>query len=368
MDPTYRIAAIIGARPNFVKAAPLIRRLQKTPGVTLTVIHTGQHTDANMSDVFFEQLRISRPQVMMHIQGEYHTERIGRMFIELHKHFTEHQYDAVLLFGDVNSTLAGAISASNARCPMVHVEAGLRSHDRRMPEEINRAVVDHLSALLFTTEPSATTNLIREGIPEDRIRLVGNLMIESIETHWPIIKDVHTAATLGMKPKEYLVATIHRQENTDTMESIHRHFSFLQQLATHVPVLIPLHPGTRKKIEAFGCVDFLTHLRVIDPMPYHEFMSLVVESRGVVTDSGGIQEETTHLGIPCVTLRDNTERPITLEQGSNMLAQPLPENVLRVLTHLARTDFPSRHIPLWDAQVSERIVAELLAWLQRHPI
>jgi UDP-N-acetylglucosamine 2-epimerase (non-hydrolysing) len=257
--------------------------------------------------------------------------------------------------------LAGAVAAVKTT-KLIHVESGLRSHDRRMPEEINRAIVDHLSDFLFTTEPAANANLLQEGIAEEKIKYVGNIMIESIEKYFDHIQTSDILSTLGLKEKSYIVSTIHRVENTDNPEILSKLLSVLHSLSKKQTIVFPVHPGTKKKIHEFGLDHLLDSVRVVEPLGYFEFMKLILESSGIVTDSGGIQEETSHLGIPCATLRDNTERPITLVLGSNKLF-PIdslnPEDIAELILHLERTDFKNRHIPLWNDKVSERIFAEL---------
>ncbi|MBI2454281.1 MAG: UDP-N-acetyl glucosamine 2-epimerase, partial [Parcubacteria group bacterium] len=264
-----------------------------------------------------------------------------------------------IVFGDVNSTLAGTLAAKMNGSKIFHVESGLRSQDRRMPEETNRMIVDHLSDVLFTSEPAGIKNLMKEGIAKEKIRPVGNIMIENIEIFWPKIKNRKILENLGVKPKTYVVATIHRQENTDYSESLQKVLVILSQINRRLKIVFPIHPATAKKIKKMGFDKLLRGLVVTEPLGYFDFMKLVVESRGVITDSGGIQEETSHLGIPCVTLRDNTERPITVELGSNRLFPIKKNSVQEIYSHLIRKDFKSRHIPYWDNQVSKRIFKHL---------
>jgi UDP-N-acetylglucosamine 2-epimerase (non-hydrolysing) len=352
-------AVVLGARPNFVKAAPFFRELKKHSDIRITLIHTGQHFDENMSKIFFDDMEIPKPDIFLGIKSELHTEKIGRMFSELRDIFKNNSFDAVIIFGDVNSTLAGAVGAMASRTNIIHIESGLRSHDRRMPEEINRVIVDHLSSLLFTTEPSANENLIREGIPENIIKYVGNLMIESLEIFKDNIEKQNIVTKLGLESKEYYVATIHRQENTDSKERLEELLKVSAELSKQKPIVLSLHPGTKQKIIQYGIVDLLDPIIVTEPLGYFEFMKLVSCSGGVITDSGGIQEETSHLGIPCCTLRDNTERPITTTHGSNKLFPSEQQKWNLVLEHLNRRDFVPKSIPLWDARVSERIFSLL---------
>jgi len=349
------IAVILGARPNFVKAAPFFKEAKKHPDYNFTLIHTGQHFDENMSKIFFDEMEIPKPDVMFDIRGEMHSEKIGKTFNALKNYFSKNKFDRVVTFGDVNSTLAAGIASAKNNLSLVHVEAGLRSHDRRMPEEINRVIVDHLSDLLFVTEPSGVENLKKEGINESKIKFVGNIMIESIEIFRDKINCSNILEKLDVNSKNYLVVTIHRQENTDDPKNLKKILDILKEISKYSKLIFPMHPGTKKKIESYGFAKYLECFQVIDPLGYFEFMKIVIESNGVITDSGGIQEETTHLGIPCATLRDNTERPITIDLGSNKLFSLEFESVVGVISHLQRNDFKSKHIPLWDNQVAKRI-------------
>jgi len=349
------IAIIVGARPNFIKAVPLLREAKKHPEFHISLIHSGQHFDEKMSKIFFDEMEIPKPDISLNIQGDSHTERLGKMINTFKLVFGKNRFDAAIVFGDVNTTLAGGVSAVAASCSLIHIEAGLRSHDRRMPEEINRTVVDHISDLLFTTEPAANENLIKENIAEAKIKYVGNLIIESIEIFWEKIKSSSILDELGLNKKKYAITTIHRQENTDNIHNLRQILLLLQNINKEIPLVFPLHPGTKKMISGYGLEDLLKNLYVIEPLGYLEFMKLVLESKGVVTDSGGIQEETTHLGIPCCTLRDTTERPITITLGSNKLFSLEVANAKAIGEHLNRGDFKARNIPLWDDQVSKRI-------------
>lgn len=349
-----RIAVILGARPNFVKAAPLLREARKHPEFDFTIIHTGQHFDFKMSAVFFEEMGIPKPNIMLDIKGEFHTEKIGKMFNKLKRVFRENNFDAVIVFGDVNSTLAGALAAIKNNCKLIHIESGLRSHDRRMPEELNRVAVDHLSDILFTTEPSANKNLENEGVESKDIFYVGNIMIESLEIFKDNINSSGVLEELGLNPKSYVLATIHRQENIDDQKALKKILSLLNDLNTKIRIVLPLHPGTKKLIAQYNFKDLIDRLMIVEPQGYFEFIKLIINSRGVITDSGGIQEETTHLGIPCATLRDNTERPITIELGSNKLFDIKSVNFEDILSHF-NNKFFKRSIPLWDDKVSVRI-------------
>lgn len=354
-----KIAVILGARPNFIKAASFLREAKNHSDFKFIVIHTGQHFDKEMSGIFFEQMKIPKPDIILKIKSNFHTERLGKIFDSLKKIFFKNKFDAVVVFGDVNSTLAGAIAAAKNNCKIIHIESGLRSHDRRMPEEINRVIVDHQSDLLFTTEPSARKNLIKEGISRSKIKHVGNLMIESAIIFKKNIDESEILNKLALIHKKYILVTIHRQENTDSKENLKVVISLLKEISKVSKVILPLHPGTKKIILEYGLEKEINNLHIIDPLSYFDFMHLMSKSLGVVTDSGGIQEETTYLKIPCCTLRDNTERPVTVDYGSNKLFPLKLESLEQMIKHL-KTDFSNnKPIKFWDKNVSKRIFKEI---------
>ncbi len=357
---TYLV--VLGTRPNFVKAAPFLQRAKEHANLRFDLLHTGQHFDDNMSRVFFDEMSIPRPDIHLDIKGQFHTEKIGKTFSALKEVMQSSVYDGIVLFGDVNSTLAGAVAAASTGNRIIHVEAGLRSHDRRMPEEINRVIVDHMSDLLFATEPSAINNLATEGVSSEKVVHVGNIMIESIERYRPQILKSDVLEQLSLIERKYLIATVHRSENTDNPHILERILHILDLLAERQQIVLPLHPGTKRKIHDYNLQSKLNRLHVVEPLGYLEFLKLVISCRGVVTDSGGIQEETTHEGIPCVTLRDNTERPITLDLGSNKLF-PVEDlgidSINDIEEHIYSSTFSKAPIPLWDDGVSARILAHL---------
>lgn len=357
MSLTYNknFAVVLGARPNFVKAAPFFREAKNHPNFRFTLIHTGQHFDENMSKIFFEQMNIPKPDIQLDIKGDFHTEKIGKMFNSLKHILRSDNFDGVIVFGDVNSTLAGALAASKNRFQIVHIEAGLRSHDRRMPEEINRVIVDHLADLLFTSEPSANMNLLKEGVDRERIRYVGNIMIESLEIFKPYINQSNILNILNLSPLKYVLATVHRQENTDSVESLSNILQILQEISNDYPVIFPLHPGTRQLIDRYNLRELTKNLILIEPLGYFDFTNLLQNSFGVITDSGGIQEEASHLGVPCCTIRYNTERPITISHGTNKLFALDPSQTPAMLEHMTSSSRLTGNIPLWDDQVSRRI-------------
>jgi len=338
-------AIVVGARPNFIKAAPFIKELQSREGYTFDLIHTGQHYDKNMSESFFTALHIPKPHWTLTHQD------LGGMIMELRTIFNTYHFHGVILFGDVQSTLAGAVAAVAEGIKVYHVESGLRSYDKRMPEETNRIVVDHLAHTLFTSEPAGQENLLKEGIHHEKIYHVGNIMIETLENSMENISNSTVVEDLRLTPKEYVVMTIHRQENLSETR-LRKLVSLAQSINRHMKVILPLHPGTKAMLEK--CNIPQGDLMATEPQGYFDFMKLVTDSKGVITDSGGIQEETTHLGIPCCTLRENTERPITLILGSNKLFPESEEDPEKILEHLGKT-FPSRFVPFWDNNVTKRI-------------
>jgi UDP-N-acetylglucosamine 2-epimerase (non-hydrolysing) len=361
-----RISVILGARPNFVKAAAFFKEAKNHPNFKFVIIHTGQHFNKGMSEIFFDEMGIPKPDINLEPKEGLHTEKIGKIFSELRELFGKEKFDAVIVFGDVNSTLAGGIASAKNGTTLIHIESGLRSHDRRMPEEINRVIVDHLSDLLFTTEPSANDNLVKEGINKDKIKYVGNILTENIDIFWEKINSSDILSKVNVERKKYILATFHRQENIDSVEKIKCIIDILNEINKNIVVVLPLHPGTKKKLIEYGLGDSLNNLKIIEPLGYFEFLKLINESHGVITDSGGIQEETSYLGIPCATIRDNTERPITIEKGSNKLFSIDLNEVSEILKHLHTTNFKPKNIPLWDKDVTKRIFIELNKFFADH--
>jgi len=352
----FSLAVIVGARPNFIKVAPLFRTVADYPQFKLSLIHTGQHYDRNMSDVFLKQLKL--PEILTHlqVQEDRFSDRVGKMRLLLLQTLKKHNFDSCIVVGDVDSTLAGALAAKEANIPLIHIEAGLRSFDRRMPEETNRVVIDHLSDILFTTEDSANTNLSHEGIHEKKVFFVGNLMIETLQHLLPSIAKLNIHTQHDLQKASYVVATIHRDENCINRESMKKVLHLLKEVSKRLTVIIPLHPRTKKNIEQFRLEKELLSLKIIEPQGYFEFLALVKNSCGVITDSGGIQEETSFLGIPCITLRENTERPVTITLGTNKLSSLKLENHTTIIEHFIHNKKKARRtIPLWDNKVSKRI-------------
>jgi UDP-N-acetylglucosamine 2-epimerase (non-hydrolysing) len=358
---TVAVDLIAAARPNFMKVAPLFHALAKEPWCRSRIVHTGQHYDANMSDAFFADLRLPPPHVHLGVGSGSHAEQTGRVMIEYEKACLASRPDWIVVVGDVNSTLAAALVAAKLLIPVAHLEAGLRSGDRTMPEEVNRIVTDSISDLLWTPSADADEHLAREGVAPHKVERVGNIMIDSFELLAPKIRAAKVAAKLGMKG-DYGVVTLHRPSNVDDRAQLELIAAKLLAVAKDVPLVFPVHPRTRQRLRDFGLAARLeaggSGIRLTEPLPYVEFMSLVVDCRFALTDSGGIQEETSYLGIPCLTLRENTERPATLTLGTNRLikAGSLDHEVARLLAEPARRQCA---IPLWDGRTAARVVASL---------
>jgi UDP-N-acetylglucosamine 2-epimerase (non-hydrolysing) len=354
------VVHIVGARPNFVKAAPVVRTLRER-GVSQTIIHTGQHYDALMSDVFFEELEIPTPDLNLGVGSGSHAAQTAALLTALEPAFVSLRPAIVVAYGDVNSTLAAAIVAAKLGIPIAHVEAGLRSFDRSMPEEINRVETDVLADLHFTTSPEARDNLLREGVADEGIHFVGNPMIDTLVAHRDRFDAARVRDRLGL-PARYGVVTLHRPGNVDDPGVAARIVSAVVVVASMVPLVIPLHPRGRPTLEAAGLAG-APGVTIVDPLGYVDFLSLVSGAALVVTDSGGIQEETTILGIPCLTVRPNTERPITISHGTNRLVEPeaLPEAARTTLA--SGIPAPAEPPPLWDGQAGERIADVVAGWL-----
>jgi UDP-N-acetylglucosamine 2-epimerase (non-hydrolysing) len=358
------VAHVVGARPNFMKAAPVIRALSER-GISQTVIHTGQHYDDAMSDVFFRDLGLPEPDLNLGVGSGSQATQTAALMVALERAFATVRPAIAVVYGDVNSTIAAALVASKTGLPVAHVEAGLRSFDDTMPEEINRRVTDLLSELLFVTSPEGVDNLRASGIPADRIHLVGNPMIDTLLANLSRFDPDRMRGELGLDGGPYAVATLHRPANVDSPEAAGRVVAAVNGLAELVPLVLPLHPRGRPTLEAAGLASS-ARLRVVEPLGYVDFLSLVRGAALVVTDSGGIQEETTILGVPCLTVRPNTERPITISAGTNRLVEPeeLPEAAAAILN--GTITVPDARPPLWDGHAGPRAAAVIRDFLDGH--
>jgi UDP-N-acetylglucosamine 2-epimerase (non-hydrolysing) len=351
---------IVGARPNFMKAAPLLRAMEAKP-VEQILVHTGQHYDASLSDVFFAELGMQSPDLNLGIGSSSNTQQTAAVMQKLEPVLLEHQPDCVVVYGDVNSTVAAALVAARLGIKIAHVEAGLRSFDRSMPEEINRIVTDRLADFLFTPSPDGDQHLAAEGIAPERIFLVGNIMIDTLVRMMPAID----AASQGLPKHDFILVTLHRPANVDQLDWLANMLAMLGRVGSDIEVIFPVHPRTRERIKQLPSSE-LRGVRFLDPLPYIEFLAYQKCARVVITDSGGVQEETTFLGVPCITVRDNTERPITTSIGTNFLAG---RDVSKI-EHAARNVLgasPKRGQvpPLWDGKTAERIAAILVSELGR---
>jgi UDP-N-acetylglucosamine 2-epimerase (non-hydrolysing) len=357
---------IAAARPNFMKVAPLYHELSRSDWCRAEVVHTGQHYDANMSDAFFSDLRLPEPAHHLEVGSGTHAEQTGRTMMAYEAVATAQRPDAVIVVGDVNATAACAMVGAKLGIPVVHLEAGLRSRDRSMPEEINRLVTDAIADLLWTPSSDADANLRAEGVPPEKIDCIGNIMIDSFEMLRERIVAAGTQERMGLKAQQYAIVTLHRPSNVDSREKLAELVASLGALAQMLDVVFAIHPRTRKKLQEFDLLNELarhSRIRATDPLSYVEFMNLVMHARIAITDSGGIQEETTYLGIPCATLRENTERPITVTAGTNRLVKP------RELVDAARAalsgTWPKGKPPArWDGHTAERAAASLKRFLK----
>src|SRR6185369_7923942 len=356
-----RIINVVGARPNFMKIAPVIEEMRRRPArFQSLLVHTGQHYDESMSDSFFEDLHIPRPDLNLEIGSGSHSEQTARIMIAFEQVLLDHPDDWVVVVGDVNSTMAATIVASKMNVRIAHVEAGLRSRDRRMPEEINRLVTDSLADLLLTPSRDAGENLVREGVAGDKIRFVGNVMIDTLLRNMDRAKGSRILESLNLKPGQFCAMTLHRPSNVDDKETLSGIMDAIENIAERLPIVFPVHPRTRDRLDQFGLGERVRRQASIvltEPLGYLDFLRLYSNSRLVLTDSGGIQEETTVLGIPCLTLRENTERPITISEGTNQLVGNNPESITRAaLAVLEQASRPARVPELWDGHAAIRIV------------
>ena len=372
------VIQVVGARPNFMKVAPLHRAIKNLAGWTSKIVHTGQHFDAKMSDIFFTQLELPKPDFFLGIGGGSHTEVTAKIMLAFEKIVESEKPDLIIVVGDVTSTLACTLVAIKMGIPLAHVEAGLRSGDRTMPEEINRILTDSVANYLFVTEQSGLDHLKREGVPDEKVFFTGNVMIDSLVRYQEKAKSSRILEELGLQPSDlenrrdtsglhetdYIVMTMHRPANVDTETGLKAILELIELSTAKTKVVFPIHPRTRSNMAKFGLEDALTqnkNLILTEPLGYLEFIQLMTHSKAILTDSGGIQEETTYLGIPCLTFRDSTERPITVTLGTNQLLADLnPKITFAALEEILAGHHKKGQIPpLWDGHAAERIAENL---------
>ena len=364
MARPLKIVLVAGARPNFMKIAPIMKCLNEAPlAFEPALVHTGQHYDERLSRVFFDDLGIPHPDVNLGVGSGSHAVQTAGIMTAFEVVLRERQPDRVLVVGDVNSTIACALVAVKLGVPVGHVEAGLRSFDRTMPEEINRLLTDQIADVLFTTEASAGENLHREGVDAGRIHFVGNVMIDTLLAHRDRARALGMPRALGVEPGGFVLLTLHRPSNVDDAVVLARLLEAIASIGRACPVLFPVHPRTRPALDASAAARALAaggRLRLLDPLGYLQFLGLMAEARAVLTDSGGIQEETTILGVPCLTLRENTERPVTVTHGTNRVVGTDLERVLAAWRELPEPDPRTATVPpLWDGKAASRIVEVL---------
>jgi UDP-N-acetylglucosamine 2-epimerase (non-hydrolysing) len=366
------VLCIVGARPNFMKIAPIMRAFATRGKARAMLVHTGQHYDKTMKHQFFDQLGIPEPDIDLEVGSGSHAVQTAEVMKRFEPVIDEYHPDAVLVVGDVNSTIACALVASKKNVPVIHVEAGLRSYDRAMPEEVNRVLTDQISDWLYTTEQKAEDNLAREGIDRSSVIFTGNVMIDTLkynlERAVPVeaVLKTHEADTGFLNKGDYAVVTMHRPSNVDDKEVLTRLLSTLEKVSQTLPIIFPLHPRTEKQIGLFGLQDFFTNENVLKlpPLGYLELLGVLSKAKLVLTDSGGIQEETTALGVPCITMRENTERPITVEDGTNTVVGTDAQKILDAFNDVMQSGGKSGRIPeLWDGNAAERIVDHINSWI-----
>ena len=359
------ISLVVGARPNFMKIAPIVRALDKVSSdFTYRLIHTGQHNSSEMNDVFFSELGIPEPDIYLNGRGGTHAEQTARIMIDFEADCVNYKPDIVLVVGDVNSTLACSIVSKKLCIKLVHVEAGLRSGDHEMPEEINRIVTDSITDLFFVTEPAGVDNLLREGHDKAIIHYVGNVMIDNLSYQVKKLNKIDSSTFITNKLKNtlgnYGVLTLHRPSNVDNLEKLSQLIKAINKISIKLPIIFPVHPRTKQNLEKFN-IEFSSNIFLIPSLPYMEFLNIWRDAQVVLTDSGGLQEETTALGVPCITLRENTERPITVEKGTNRVVGTKYSNIIENVDDVLAQSFHKKNIPkYWDGEASERIIKVLL--------
>lgn len=355
-----RILSVVGARPNFMKIAPIMRAIDAARGdVQQTLVHTGQHFDEKMSEVFFRELELPKPDEHLGVSGGSHAVQTARIMIAFEPVLEKYRPDWLVVVGDVNSTVACALVAAKMGVPVAHVEAGLRSRDNTMPEEINRKVTDAISDLLLTPSPDGDENLLAEGVAEAKIRCVGNVMIDSLVRAMPKIDQSEILKSLGLESGKFILATLHRPSNVDDPGMLRELTDALNVVSQSGTVVFPVHPRTRARLQSEQ-ITMSSNVLMVDPLGYFDFMALMKNASVVMTDSGGVQEETTYLGVTCLTVRPNTERPITISEGTNRLVPPGCDSLLEAYEDVIKSPPPKRCPSLWDGKAGERIAAHLL--------
>ncbi len=354
---------VVGARPNYMKIAPLMDALRSVDGLRQILVNTGQHYDEAMAKGFIRELSLPMPDRDLEVGSASHAVQTGNVMIRFEQVCLEERPDLVVVVGDVNSTMAATLVATKLHIPVAHVEAGLRSFDRTMPEEINRIVTDRLADLLLTPSPDGNDNLLREGVPAERIHLVGNIMIDTLYRHLPLATLDRVADRVTVRDGEYAVLTLHRPSNVDVRDTFHGILSAVATIAAEMPVVFPVHPRTQARVKEFGFDDFLKNVQVTGPLGYIDFLSLTSHARLILTDSGGLQEESTALGIPCLTLRENTERPITVTHGTNTIVGTKTANIVAGYRAAMRGEVSKQRPDLWDGQTARRVSAILQRYL-----
>ena len=349
------LTCVVGARPNFIKMAAIMAETQRRPNFDVQLIHTGQHSSPGMSDTFFHELEIPPPDHNLEVSGGSHTAQTAEIMRRIEPVLENRRPDILLVVGDVNSTLAAALVAAKMNIPIAHVEAGLRSFDRAMPEEINRIVTDSISEFLFVTEPSGQHNLLQEGVPAHRIFHVGNVMIDTLLRFRSRAAESTVVERLGLRSKSYILVTMHRPSNVDNIDRLSDFMQMLSRLQRECPIVFPVHPRTLQRIESANVPR--DGLLLVEPQGYLDFLKLTSEARLVMTDSGGIQEETTILGVPCLTMRENTERPVTINQGTNQLVGTDPARIFEFAMRVLQSNRVEQRMPdLWDGRAASRIL------------
>ncbi|MEO1517126.1 MAG: UDP-N-acetylglucosamine 2-epimerase (non-hydrolyzing) [Bacteroidota bacterium] len=366
-----KILNIVGARPNFMKIAPLHRAFQKHADIESKIVHTGQHYDERMSDIFFNQLELPKPDYYLGVGTGTHTQVTAKVMLAFEEVVNTEKPDLILVVGDVNSTVACTLVAIKMKIPLAHVEAGLRSGDRGMPEEVNRILTDSVSDFLFVTEQSGMINLAKEGVADEKVFFVGNVMIDSLCYYREKAKSVGILDQIGLKPKEYILTTMHRPSNVDNVESLQDILQIIRNASRELPVVFPIHPRTSNNMKKLGLykeLEKIEGLYLLEPQGYLQFLSLMDNAKMLITDSGGIQEETTYLQVPCLTFRSSTERPVTVDLGTNQLLQDLnPTTVQEKMMEILNGQSKSGIIPpLWDGHAAERIAVLLDQHLRKN--